>query len=164
MSLYERSYYLPFGLTWIFISTVWGKTERSCRVGKRSPQWAINSDDNDLLTKQSSGLHIPPHCFLQMLMAELSKQFSVLKKMVCMCVHAYRKPFRATEQDRMMTPASVITVNTCLSAGHRFAPSFQGAEPLWGVRLCGPTANQRVGLHEQQHVGDSDSGWLSGTS
>lgn len=40
----------------IFSSTFWEK--KNGGVKQRNPQCAINSDNNDLLTKQSSGLHI----------------------------------------------------------------------------------------------------------
>lgn len=130
---------LSFGSLWIFCCTFWNK---SCRVEKRNPQCAINSDDNDLLTKQSSGLHTPPHCFLRMLMVESWANISLwdihtgLKKCVivyvCPCIS---NALQATAQDCTMTPASVLTFTTCLPAVNLFAQSFQGAEPLWGIFL-----------------------------
>ncbi len=129
---------LSFGFIWIFSRTFWNK---SCRVEKRNPQCAINSDNNDLLTKQSSGLHPPPHCFLWTLMVESWANTSLwdihtgLKKcvIVCVCVcvcPCISEALQTTVQDCTMTPALALIFTTCLSAVNLFAKSFQGAEPL----------------------------------
>lgn len=113
---------------------------------KRNPQCAINSDDNDLLTKQSSGLHIPPHCFLRIPLVKSWANTSLwdartntrrpkevlLYVYVCPCVS---KPLRTIAQDSTVTPGAVLTFTTCLSAVNLFAQSFQGPEPLPGVCL-----------------------------
>lgn len=69
MKLLSYDYYCGFYLCLVlstYLAVPSGIEEKkSCRVEKRNPQCAINSNDNDLLTKQSSGLHIPPHCFLR---------------------------------------------------------------------------------------------------
>lgn len=70
MKLLSYDYYCGFYLRLVlsrYLAVPSGIEEgkKTCIVEKRNPQCTINSNDNDLLTKQSSGLHIPPHCFLR---------------------------------------------------------------------------------------------------
>lgn len=140
---------LRFCFLWTFSGTFW---ERKCGEEKRNPQCAINSHDNDLLTKQSSGLHIAPHCFLRMLTVKSWANISLwymhtgFKKCVIVrpCIS---RTWQTTARGRTMTPA--LTFTTCLSAFNLFALSFQGAEALWAICLdhssdCDQPANCRI--------------------
>lgn len=138
--------------------------KKSCSVEKRNPQCAINSDDNDLLTKQSSGLHIPPHCFLWVPMESWAntsvwdthaglKKCAIAWLRVCMCAHAYPNSSRRLHRAAQWHQPSVLTFGACLSAFTYLLSHFgvlnryEAFVWITALTLCGCNQSKAAGLH-----------------
>lgn len=144
----------------IFSSTFWEK--KNGGVKQRNPQCAINSDNNDLLTKQSSGLHIyhlTAFCECcwrraeQTILCDMCAHTHTHRHEVCccarMCVCAYPNPHRPLHNDTGLSIAIHLVRLTYLSFCPRafslLSAGLHGGNnwlqlvsnfPRWPFKLC----------------------------